>query len=158
MFRAVADLLAPVFAQYPVDVVSGEGVWLLTRGGERVLDLYGGHAVAALGYGHPGWTKARRRTGEELQLPEQRRADGRAQARGPAPDPLCRRSFRSRVLREQRRGGERERPEDGVPHQPEAHACRRARIQLPRPHGCRRRADLGRLRRSGMRCRARRST
>ena len=53
-----ADHLAPVFAQYPVDVVSGEGVWLLTRGGERVLDLYGGHAVAALGYGHPGWTNA----------------------------------------------------------------------------------------------------
>ena len=52
------DHLAPVFAQYPVDVVSGEGVWLLTRGGERVLDLYGGHAVAALGYAHPGWTRA----------------------------------------------------------------------------------------------------
>jgi len=32
------DHLAPVFAQYPVDVVSGEGVWLLTRGGERVLE------------------------------------------------------------------------------------------------------------------------
>jgi acetylornithine/N-succinyldiaminopimelate aminotransferase len=53
-----ADVLAPVFAQYPVDVVSGEGVWLLTRVGERVLDLYGGHAVAALGYGHEGWTRA----------------------------------------------------------------------------------------------------
>src|SRR3954451_3724343 len=52
------DHLAPVFAQYPVDVVSGEGVWLLTRGGERVPDLYGGHAVAALGYSHPGWTRA----------------------------------------------------------------------------------------------------
>lgn len=52
------DHLAPVFAQYPVDVVSGEGVWLLTRAGERVLDLYGGHAVAALGYAHPGWTRA----------------------------------------------------------------------------------------------------
>jgi acetylornithine/N-succinyldiaminopimelate aminotransferase len=52
------DFLAPVFAQYPVDVVSGEGVWLLTRGGERVLDLYGGHAVAALGYGHKAWTAA----------------------------------------------------------------------------------------------------
>ena len=56
--RAGVDHLAPVFAQYPVDVVSGEGVWLLTRGGERVLDLYGGHAVAALGYAHPGWTRA----------------------------------------------------------------------------------------------------
>jgi acetylornithine/N-succinyldiaminopimelate aminotransferase len=52
------DHLAPVFAQYPVDVVSGEGVWLMNRTGERVLDLYGGHAVAALGYGHPGWTRA----------------------------------------------------------------------------------------------------
>src|SRR5882724_6316536 len=52
------DHLAPVFAQYPVDVVSGEGVWLDTRDGRRVLDLYGGHAVAALGYAHPGFTRA----------------------------------------------------------------------------------------------------
>jgi len=52
------DLLAPVFAQYPLPVVSAEGVWLSTRDGRRVLDLYGGHAVAALGYGHPGWTRA----------------------------------------------------------------------------------------------------
>ncbi len=52
------DHLAPVFAQYPIDVVRGEGVWLVTRDGRRILDLYGGHAVAALGYGHPGWTHA----------------------------------------------------------------------------------------------------
>ena len=52
------DFLAPVFAQYPLDVVHGEGVWLHTRDGRRVLDLYGGHAVAALGYAHPGYTKA----------------------------------------------------------------------------------------------------
>jgi acetylornithine/succinyldiaminopimelate/putrescine aminotransferase len=38
--------------------VHAEGVWLHTRDGRRILDLYGGHAVAALGYGHPGWTKA----------------------------------------------------------------------------------------------------
>ena len=54
----IADPLAAVFAQYPVEVVSAEGVWLTTRTGARVLDLYGGHAVAALGYGHPGWTRA----------------------------------------------------------------------------------------------------
>src|ERR1700722_15476969 len=55
---AVPDHLAHVFAQYPLPVVSGDGVWLNTRDGRRVLDLYGGHAVAALGYGHPGWTRA----------------------------------------------------------------------------------------------------
>jgi acetylornithine/N-succinyldiaminopimelate aminotransferase len=52
------DYLAPVFAQYPVPVASGEGVWLKTTDGRRILDLYGGHAVAALGYGHPLWTRA----------------------------------------------------------------------------------------------------
>lgn len=55
---AIHDYLAPVFAQYPLHVARGEGVWLYTPEGRRVLDLYGGHAVAALGYGHPGWTKA----------------------------------------------------------------------------------------------------
>jgi hypothetical protein len=34
-----ADFLAPVFAQYPLEVVSAEGVWLPTARGERVLDL-----------------------------------------------------------------------------------------------------------------------
>ncbi|MGQ0429672.1 MAG: aspartate aminotransferase family protein [Gammaproteobacteria bacterium] len=52
------DHLAPVFAQYPIEVVSAEGVWLRTRDGRRILDLYGGHAVAALGYGHPAWLAA----------------------------------------------------------------------------------------------------
>ncbi len=55
---ALPDYLAPVFAQFPLAVESAEGVWLHTRDGRRVLDFYGGHAVAALGYGHPGWTRA----------------------------------------------------------------------------------------------------
>jgi len=55
---APRDYLAPVFAQYPLHVVSAEGVWLLNDKGERILDLYGGHAVAALGYNHPAWTAA----------------------------------------------------------------------------------------------------
>ena len=50
--------LASVFAQYPLEVVSAEGVWLRNARGERVLDLYGGHAVAGLGYAHPAWTAA----------------------------------------------------------------------------------------------------
>ena len=53
-----ADWLAPVFAQYPLEVAAAQGVWLNNSRGERVLDLYGGHAVAALGYGHPAWTAA----------------------------------------------------------------------------------------------------
>jgi acetylornithine/N-succinyldiaminopimelate aminotransferase len=52
------DHLAPVFAQYPIEIVSADGVWLTTRDGRQILDLYGGHAVAALGYGHPGWIAA----------------------------------------------------------------------------------------------------
>ncbi|TLZ18813.1 MAG: aminotransferase class III-fold pyridoxal phosphate-dependent enzyme, partial [Gammaproteobacteria bacterium] len=47
------DFLAPVFAQYPIEVASAQGVWLTSSRGERVLDLYGGHAVAGLGYAHP---------------------------------------------------------------------------------------------------------
>lgn len=52
------DYLAPVFSQYPLEVVSAAGVWLTNSRGERVLDLYGGHAVAGLGYAHPGFTAA----------------------------------------------------------------------------------------------------
>ena len=52
------DYLAPVFAQYPLPIARAEGVWLYTPDGRRVLDMYGGHAVAALGYGHQGWTQA----------------------------------------------------------------------------------------------------
>jgi acetylornithine/succinyldiaminopimelate/putrescine aminotransferase len=55
---ATHDYLARVFAQYPLEVVSAEGVWLRNSRGERVLDLYGGHAVASLGYAHPAWTRA----------------------------------------------------------------------------------------------------
>ena len=62
------DFLAPVFAQYPFDVASAQGVWLTNGRGERVLDLYGGHAVASLGYAHPGWTKALAAQAESCQF------------------------------------------------------------------------------------------
>ncbi len=38
--------------------VKGSGVYLEDAAGRRVLDLYGGHAVAALGYAHPKLTEA----------------------------------------------------------------------------------------------------
>jgi acetylornithine/N-succinyldiaminopimelate aminotransferase len=52
------DHLAHVYAQWPLEVVAARGVHLHTRDGRRILDLYGGHAVAALGYGHPRWEAA----------------------------------------------------------------------------------------------------
>lgn len=52
------DHLARVFAQYPLEVASADGVWIRDGHGRRVLDMYGGHAVAALGYGHPRWLAA----------------------------------------------------------------------------------------------------
>jgi acetylornithine/succinyldiaminopimelate/putrescine aminotransferase len=62
------DHLAPVFAQYPVEIVSADGVWLSTRDGRRILDLYGGHAVAALGYGHPRWLAALEQQARTVQF------------------------------------------------------------------------------------------
>lgn len=53
-----SDHLAPVYAQFPLEVVDAQGVYLNTPDGRHVLDLYGGHAVAALGYGHPRWVEA----------------------------------------------------------------------------------------------------
>ena len=63
-----ADHLAPVYAQFPLDIVGASGVHLSTRDGRRVLDLYGGHAVAALGYGHPRWIATLVRQAESLHF------------------------------------------------------------------------------------------
>jgi acetylornithine/N-succinyldiaminopimelate aminotransferase len=62
------QFLAPVFSQYPLEVAAAQGVWLTNSRGERVLDLYGGHAVAALGYGHPAWTAALARQAQLCQF------------------------------------------------------------------------------------------
>src|SRR5258706_12679112 len=56
--QALGGHLAQVFAQYPIDVAHGEGVWLYARDGRKILDFYGGHADAGLGYGHPRWLAA----------------------------------------------------------------------------------------------------
>jgi acetylornithine/N-succinyldiaminopimelate aminotransferase len=62
------DFQAQVFAQYPLEVASAQGVWLTNSRGERLLDLYGGHAVAALGYGHPEWTAALAQQAQDCQF------------------------------------------------------------------------------------------
>lgn len=40
----------PVYRR-SVEIVRGEGSWLMDRDGKRYLDMYGGHAVALFGYG-----------------------------------------------------------------------------------------------------------
>jgi acetylornithine/N-succinyldiaminopimelate aminotransferase len=52
------DALLPVYAQLPVRPVSGQGSWLVDVDGERWLDAYGGHAVAATGHSHPAVVQA----------------------------------------------------------------------------------------------------
>ena len=63
---AQAGHLAKVFAQYPIEVAHGEGVWLHSRDGRKILDFYGGHAVAGLGYGHPRWVAALERQARQM--------------------------------------------------------------------------------------------
>jgi acetylornithine/succinyldiaminopimelate/putrescine aminotransferase len=56
-YRPTAALL-PVYAQFPVRPVRGRGSWLIDDKGDRWLDAYGGHAVAATGHSHPDVVKA----------------------------------------------------------------------------------------------------
>jgi acetylornithine/succinyldiaminopimelate/putrescine aminotransferase len=48
-----ARWLLPVYAHTPVEPVRGAGALLWTRDGRELIDFYGGHAVALLGYRHP---------------------------------------------------------------------------------------------------------
>jgi acetylornithine/succinyldiaminopimelate/putrescine aminotransferase len=45
--------LLQVYAQADFEPVSASGVEVTCRDGRKLLDLYGGHAVASLGYSHP---------------------------------------------------------------------------------------------------------
>lgn len=56
----------PVYGHLPFVPERGEGCEIVTSDGRRILDLYGGHAVAALGYGHPRLTAAVREQAEGL--------------------------------------------------------------------------------------------
>jgi len=67
-FGPAKSHLAQVFAQYPIEVAHGEGVWLHTRDGRKILDFYGGHAVAGLGYGHPRWVAALERQARQMSF------------------------------------------------------------------------------------------
>jgi acetylornithine/succinyldiaminopimelate/putrescine aminotransferase len=48
----------PVYGQLPFVPERATGCDIITSDGRRILDLYGGHAVAALGHGHPRLVRA----------------------------------------------------------------------------------------------------
>jgi acetylornithine/N-succinyldiaminopimelate aminotransferase len=58
--------LQEVYPTLPFEPVTGAGVYLEDSQGRRVLDLYGGHAVAGLGYGHPRLTEALSKQAQQL--------------------------------------------------------------------------------------------
>lgn len=53
-----ARVTIPVYGQLPFVPERASGCDIFTVDGRRILDLYGGHAVAALGYGHPRLVQA----------------------------------------------------------------------------------------------------
>jgi acetylornithine/succinyldiaminopimelate/putrescine aminotransferase len=58
--------LLPVYHQFPFRPVRGRGSWLIDENGDRWLDVYGGHAVAATGHSHPAVVHAIQRQAAEL--------------------------------------------------------------------------------------------
>ncbi|HXO29065.1 MAG TPA: aminotransferase class III-fold pyridoxal phosphate-dependent enzyme, partial [Thermoanaerobaculia bacterium] len=64
--RDEARFLLPAYVQTAIEPVAGRGVMLRTRDGRELLDFYGGHAVALLGYAHPRLLAALARQAEEL--------------------------------------------------------------------------------------------
>jgi acetylornithine/N-succinyldiaminopimelate aminotransferase len=54
------------YKKMPIAAERGEGAWLYTSEGARLLDLYGGHAVAATGHSHPRVVAAIREQSERL--------------------------------------------------------------------------------------------
>lgn len=87
-----AAALLPVYAQFPVRPVSGQGCWLTDEAGERWLDAYGGHAVSATGHSHPAVVQAIAAQAEQLLFystvlphPNRERLAARLAALAPAP-------------------------------------------------------------------------
>src|SRR5262245_5742215 len=63
---AVSAHLNEVYPMLPFSPVRGIGVWLENAAGRRILDFYGGHAVAALGYGHRDLSETIARASRDL--------------------------------------------------------------------------------------------
>ncbi len=61
----IAPIL-PIYSRAPLAFEHGEGVWLVTKEGERYLDLGAGIAVTALGHCHPALVRALETQGRKL--------------------------------------------------------------------------------------------
>ncbi len=56
----------PVYARLDLEIVEGAGSVVVTADGRELIDFYGGHAVASLGYRHPRLLAALGRQGSRL--------------------------------------------------------------------------------------------
>jgi acetylornithine/succinyldiaminopimelate/putrescine aminotransferase len=90
-----AAAMIPVYGQMPFLPERAEGCEIITADGRRILDFYGGHAVAGLGYGHPVLAEAIERQAERLLFQSNAvalevRAQAAEQLASIAPDNLTR--------------------------------------------------------------------
>ncbi len=58
----------PVYKRLGLEIVEGDGTRVKTRDGRELIDFYGGHAVAALGYRHPRLLEALGAQAERLHF------------------------------------------------------------------------------------------
>jgi acetylornithine/succinyldiaminopimelate/putrescine aminotransferase len=63
---AEQEHLLQVYGQFDFEPVSASGVTISCRDGRQLLDFYGGHAVASLGYAHPDAVAAITKQAEQL--------------------------------------------------------------------------------------------
>ncbi len=61
-----AAVMLQVYGQLPFVPMEASGCDLVTSDGQRILDFWGGHAVAALGYGHPNLVHSIRDQSERM--------------------------------------------------------------------------------------------
>lgn len=86
------------YKKFPFAVERGRGAWVETGAGEKYLDLYGGHAVAATGHCHPHVVAAIKEQAESLLfysnlVYSEVRARASEQLVGVAPPPIAKAFF-----------------------------------------------------------------
>ena len=134
--KAVPSLL-PVYRRYDLAFERGEGAWLYTTDGRRMLDFASGIAVTGLGHAHPHLVAAVSEQAAKLwhvsnlfQIPELERAGRSPGGRAPSP---TRCSSATRARRRSRPASRWPGATTG-PRAPRAAPDRHLRGRLPRPH------------------------